>query len=375
MRALFRGRCILPCAIAAAASGAGACTSRDAGVHAVLALEKPESADWATVAFDHITVSARSGSRLAVTCLTPRSEGKRAVVVPAASPKDPDPCADLHGGAYAGVNGVYPPQSIYDDWDFTTSPWTINFDAVRPGDAVSLEARAVFGGAAAVGARVGVMVARAQAAADSSFPTVNLSFAVPPAAAFWGQPPDHCDQGEDLSSWTSPSTFKNQPANPRACPRAEAALAYAPALARIATSSDIVGRIPPAVPSGCPGGEPDGVVVWKSDPIAVEAACTSIMLTGRFAQCASGDPRDPAGCPTSVRCTPPPTDLVVLSGARVVRSQRISCVPSYPEPVQYLMPVREVERGPVAVGIRQGASEDGCFFDVYDFAVQAGCDR
>jgi hypothetical protein len=338
----------------------------------VLALERPESAGWTTVAFDHITVSARSGSRLAIACLTPRSEGKRAVVVPTPSPKDPDPCADLHGGAYAGVNGVYPPQSIYDDWDFTTSPWTINFDAVRAGDVVSLEAKAVFGGAAAVGARVGVMVAHAQVAADSSFPTVNLSFALPPTGAFWGTPPDHCDQGEDLSSWMNPSTFKNQPANPKACPRGEPALAYTPALARIATPSDVVGRIPPIVTSGCTGGEPDGVIVWKSDPIATEAPCTSLMLTGRFAQCASGDLRDPAGCPTSVRCTPPPTDLVVLSGARVVRSQRISCVPSYPEAVQYMMSYSEVEPGPIAVGIRRGPSEGGCFFDVYDFAV-GGC--
>jgi hypothetical protein len=341
----------------------------------VLTLETPESADWATVAFDHITVTARSGPRVAVACLTPRSEGKRAVVVPSPSPTDADPCADLHGGAYAGVNGVYPPQSIYDDWDFTTSPWTINFDAARPAEVLSLDAKAVFGGAAAVSAPVGVMLARAQSAADSSFPTVSLSFGVPPRDRFWGAGLQHCDQGEQLSSWTSPSTFKSQPANPRACPRTAPALAYTPALARVATPSDVVGRIPAVVESGCAGGEPDGVVVWKSDPIAIEAPCTSVMLTGRFAQCASGDPRDPSGCPTSVRCTPPPTDLVVLSGTRVVQSQNISCVPSYPEPVQYLMSYTGVEPGKFAVGIRRGQSEGGCFFDVYDFAVEAGCGK
>jgi hypothetical protein len=339
----------------------------------VLALEKPESADWATVAFDHITVSARSGSRLGVTCLTPRSEGKRAVVVSDASPADPDPCADLHGGAYAGVDGVYPPQTIYDDWDFTTSPWTINFSAVRPGDAVSLEAKAVFGGAAAEGGRVGVMTAHAQVRADSSFPGVSLAFAAPPARAFWGQAPEHCEQGEDLASWTSPSTFKNQPANAKACPRLESTLAYTSALTRIATPMGVVGRIPPVLVSGCPGGEPEGIIAWRSDPVAIEGPCTTLTVTGRFATCTSGDPRDPAGCPTTIRCTPPPTDLLVLSGERVVRSRPISCVPSYPEPVQYLLPYREGEPGPVTVAIRRGPSEGGCFFDIYDFDVQAGC--
>jgi hypothetical protein len=37
-----------------------------------------------------------------------------------------------------------------------------------------------------------------------------------------------------------------------------------------------------------------------------------------------------------------------------------------------MMSYSEVEPGPIAVGIRRGPSEGGCFFDVYDFAV-GGC--
>jgi hypothetical protein len=377
MRSFFRARPIVPwvgglAAVVVSALLCG-CKAGDAGVHVVVHLDQPDSGDWATIAFDHVTVRATSGSRTAVVCLTPRSEGKRAIVVPPGAPSDPDPCADMHGGAYAGVNGVYPPESIYDDWDFTTSPWVLNFDAVRAGETVSVEGKAVFGGAASVGAPVGVMSTRGQARADSSFPTVDLAFVVPQNDLFWGPPDRRCDQGDDLSSWTNPSTFKTQAANPRACPRAEPALSYSDALVRVSTPSDVVGRIPPVVASGCPGGEPDGVIVWKSDPIAVDAPCTSLQLTGRFARCASGDARDPAGCATSVRCVPPPTDLVVLAGQRIVQSQSISCVPSYPEPVQYLMPYNDLDAGPITVAIRRGPSDGGCFFDLYDFSAQAGC--
>ncbi len=120
-----------------------------AGVHLLVTLGSPDSGAWAHVAFDHITVSATSGSQLVVVCLTPRAEGQRALVVPSPSPTDPDPCADLHASGFAGVNGVFPPSTISDDWDLIPNPWELDFDGLSPGDALTVRASAVFGGAAA----------------------------------------------------------------------------------------------------------------------------------------------------------------------------------------------------------------------------------
>jgi serine/threonine-protein kinase len=349
-----------------------------AGVHLVVTQGSPDSGAWTHVAFDHITVTATSGARDVVVCLTPRAEGQRAFVAPSPLPADPDPCADLHAGAYAGVNGVYPPATINDDWDLIPNPWEIDFDGISPLDVVSIRAKAVFGGAAAIGAPVGILTAEGTAPARSPFTAVRLPLEVPPAGAFWGAgggAGEHCDEGELISSWLDRSTFPNQPRNPVTCPRRAKDLAYTEALRPVETPTmGTVGRIPAVAKSGCPGDEPDGVVVWKSDLVPVEAGCVSFLFTGRFAQCASGDPADPAGCPTSVRCVPPPTDLVALApDGTVLKTQNISCVPSYPEPVQYAMTVTEAKVAGVALALRRGATTGGCFFDLYDFTAQPGC--
>src|SRR5439155_1240883 len=150
------------------ASMAGQAAST-AGVHLLMTLDKPDSSAWAGIFFDHITVTATSGSQIAVVCLTPRAEGQRAFAVPAPSPSDPDPCADLHNAGFAGVNGVYPPSTFNDDWDLATNPWELDFDGIAPGQSVSIRAKAIFGGAAAMAAPVGVMSAEGSAIAASSF--------------------------------------------------------------------------------------------------------------------------------------------------------------------------------------------------------------
>jgi hypothetical protein len=135
-----------------------------------------------------------------------------------------------------------------------------------------------------------------------------------------------------------------------------------------------IGRIPAFAESGCSGGEPDGVVVWKSDLVPLDAGCISLLLTGRFAQCAPENPNDAEACATSVRCAPPLTDLVALSSdGKVLDVENISCVPAYPEPVQYKMTLRDADAGEVALGLRRGPSDGGCFFDLYDFSAQPGC--
>jgi hypothetical protein len=343
-------------------------------VHVLVTLEAPDSGAWAHVAFDHVTVTATSGSQLVVVCLTPRAEGQRAFVAPSPSRDDPDPCADLHAGGFAGVNGVYPPSTMNDDWDLTTNPWEFDLDGVRAGDPVVVEARAVFGGAAAVGAPVGVITSRGRAAASATFPRVVLAFAASPAHTFWGDGRARCEAGEAIASWLEASTFASEPKNPVACPRTSKSLAYTEALRAAATPTlGTVGRVPAVVDSRCPGGEPDGVIVWKSDPVAVDAGCAALLLTGRFARCEHEDSAEP-GCLTSVRCVPPPTDLVALSAdGRVLEAEDIACVPSYPEPVQYRLTVRDADAGAVSLGLRRGASGGGCFFDIYDFSAQAGC--
>jgi hypothetical protein len=346
-----------------------------AGLHLVVTLDGSDSGVWAEVAFDHITVTATSGAERAVVCLTPRAEGQRAFAVSSSSPADPDPCADLHAGGFAGVNGVYPPSTFNDDWDLTTNPWELDFDGIASGASVAVEAKAIFGGAAAVGAPCGVMRVQAEGTARASFPRLVLAFAVPPADSFWGEGAQHCAQGAAIESWLNISTFPSEPPNPVACPRASRGLAFADEIRSVATPSlGTVGRIPAVAESGCPGGEPDGVVVWKSDFVPLDAGCVSLLLTGRFAQCAPGDGSDAAPCTPSVRCAPPPTDLVALAGdGRVVGVENISCVPAYPEPVQYKMTVRDVDAGEVALALRRGASDGGCFFDLYDFTAQPGC--
>jgi serine/threonine-protein kinase len=352
-----------------------------AGVHLFLTLEGPDSSAWSGVAFDHITVTATSGAEIVVVCLTPRAEGQRAFAVPSPAPSDPDPCADLHAGGFAGVNGVYPPSTFNDDWDLTTNPWELDFDGIAPGAPVVVLAKAVFGGASAAGAPLGTMTARGQAIASTSFPNVVLAFATPPLDSFWGEGAARCGQGAEIGSWLDVSTFPSEPSNAVACPRASKGLAFTQEIRSAATPKlGTVGRIPPVAVSGCPGGEPDGVVVWKSDPVPLDAGCVSLMLTGRFAQCAANapdaasDPSDAGSCATSVRCTPPPTDLVALSDdGRVLGVENISCVPSYPEPVQYKMTVRDTDAGEVALALRRGASDGGCFFDLYDFTSQPGC--
>jgi serine/threonine protein kinase len=350
-----------------------------AGVHLVVTQSSPDSGAWAHVAFDHITVTATSGTRDVVVCLTPRAEGQRAFVVPSPSRTDPDPCADLHGGAYAGVNGVYPPATINDDWDLIPNPWELDFDGILPLDTVSVRAKAVFGGAAAVGTPRGVLTAEGKALARSPFAQVSLPFAAEPAGTFWGEGEDRCAMGDALSSWLDRATFSSQPKNAVACPRAAKNLAYTDALRTVTTPTmGLIGRIPALAKSGCPDGEPDGVIVWKSDLVPVEAGCVAFLFTGRFAKCASGDPSDPAGCTTSVRCAPPPTDLVAIAAdGHVIKAESISCVPSYPEPIQYALTVSDASVGAVALALRRGASppkdDGGCFFDIYDFSAQPGC--
>jgi serine/threonine protein kinase len=359
-----------------------------AGVHLVVTQSSPDSGAWAHVAFDHITVTATSGSRDVVVCLTPRAEGQRAFVVPSPSRTDPDPCADLHGGAYAGVNGVYPPATINDDWDLIPNPWELDFDGISPLDTVSVRAKAVFGGAAAVAAPRAILIAEGTAVARTPFAKVSLPLSAAPGGAFWGEGENHCAMGDAISSWLDRATFTSQGKNAVACPRAAKSLAYTEALRTVATPTmGVVGRIPAVAKSGCSSGEPDGVIVWKSDLVPVEARCISFLFTGRFAKCASGassDPNDPAGCTTSVRCVPPPTDLVAIAAdGRVLKTENISCVPSYPEPIQYALTLTDTSASAVALALRRGASaanhdgdagdESGCFFDIYDFSAQPGC--
>ncbi len=381
-------------ALALAGAGGAGCHGGEAGVHAIVTLDRPDVRAWGTVAFDHITVTAKSPSRVAVVCLFPRAEGQRALVVPAPSPSDPDPCADLHQG-YAGVNTVYPPVSIFDDWALVSNPWTLNFDGMSPGDLVTVDARAVFGGAATAGARVGVMHVQASAKAERSFPAMRLAFPLPDHDAFWGTGAAHCDQGDNLDTYDSPPTFSpDSPASgvPSGCPRRENKASYTRTLEPVTIASGQVGRIPPGVSSGCEGGEPDGVIVWRSDPIPLGAAgtpggCVTVELDGRFAECdpsrtadaGEGKPGSGApSCPTSVRCIPPTTDLVVLAGSAVVQAQNISCVPTYPEAVGYMLRVSaaqvDVGDGQFAIGLRRSPSEGDCFFDVWNFFWNAGCE-
>jgi hypothetical protein len=371
--------------LAGLAFACAACHGGDAGVHAIVTLDRPDASGWRTVAFDHVTVTAKWSSHVAVVCLFPRAEGQRALVVPAPSPSDPDPCADLHRG-YAGVNTVYPPGSIFDDWALVANPWTLNFDGMSSGDLVTVDARAIFGGAAAVAAPVGVMHVQSSAQAERSFPVMTLAFPLPGADAFWGP---HCVQGDRLDTYNDPPTFSpTDPSSgvPAACPRTENKASYARALRPVAMPTAQVGRIPPVVPSECDGGEPDGVIVWRSDPIALgpahtPAGCVTVELDGRFAQCDpsrvpdAGDAGPPLSCPTSVRCIPPATDLVVLTGSAVVQAQNISCVPTYPEAVGYVLQVSatDVDAGQFAIGLRRRPSEGECFFDVWNSFPTIGC--
>ncbi|HEY2518084.1 MAG TPA: hypothetical protein VGI39_44745, partial [Polyangiaceae bacterium] len=345
------------------------------GVHVVVSQGAPDSSGWAHVAFDHITVTATSESRDVVVCLTPRAEGQRAFTVPAPSPDDPDPCADLHAGGYAGVNGVYPAATITDDWDLVSNPWELDFDGIGLGDAVSLRAEAIFGGAAAMRAPLGVLRTDGHATARSPFSKVTLTFDVPPPNSFWGAGDGRCASGDTIASWLDRATFANQPASAIGCPRSARSRAAKAQIHPVATPTmGIVGRIPAIATSECPGGEADGVVVWKSDRVPLDGGCVSLLLTGRFAQCASGDPTDPAGCPISVRCVPPPTDLLALADdGRILATESISCVPSYPEPVQYALTVRDSSVAEVSLALRRGASSGGCFFDLYDFTAEPGC--
>ncbi len=71
---------------------------------------------------------------------------------------------------------------------------------------------------------------------------------------------------------------------------------------------------------------------------------------------------------------PPPTDLVALSSdGKVLRAETISCVPSYPEPVQYTLTLAAPPAGEISLGLRRGKSDGGCFFDIYDFTTQPSC--
>src|SRR5262249_31516426 len=159
------------------------------------------------------------------------------------------------------------PGSIFDDWDLVTLPWTLNFDGIASGDLVTVDARGIFGGAAAIGAPLGVMDVQASAKADSSFPVMTLAFQLPQDDAFWGVGAARCAQGDALDTYDNPPTFlPSNPSSgvPAACPRTESNVSYTRLLTPVASPSGEVGRIPAAVPSECDGGEPDGVIVWRS---------------------------------------------------------------------------------------------------------------
>ena len=319
----------------------------------MVTLRDPDSPAWEPIAFDHITVFARSASARAVVCLTPRTEVQEAIVAPY-SDTDPDPCADRHD-AFAGVNGVYPRDSIYDDWHLASNPWTLNFDGMTPGDRVDVEARAVFGGASAMGTSE-VITARGQGTASAPFSTIELALSVPPDDSFWTD----CKLGNTLDTDLEPTPF--DPGTITACPRSALSLASSPAITRVGTA----GRVPASVASGCQD-ESDGVIVWKSAPVHPNNRCLVVNITGRFAQCLSGDATDPAGCSLSERCVPPATDIAILSKATVLQAQSISCVPAYPEPVQYVAEFRGIDASSIAVALRRGDSVGGCFFDIYGF--------
>ncbi len=366
-------------AIASFALGAAGCHTSNAGVHAIVTIDAPDAGGWAPIAFDHITVTATSSSHLAVVCLFPRAEGQKAVVVPSPSAADPDPCADRHDNAYAGVNTVYPAGSIYDDWDLVTLPWTLNFDSLSSGDLVSVDARGIFGGAAAIGAPVGVMDVKGSARANPSYPNVTLAFPLPPSDNFWGAAGEHCAQGDSLDTYTDLPTFSSVSGQASACPRTEPRAAHSPAITPLATAGGEIGRVPVVVASGCDGGEPDGVIFWKSETIPLDAGCVEVELDGRFAACDPSDPGDGGPCKTSVRCVPPATDLTVLAGGtaggQVLAAQNISCIPTYPEAVGYVLAVdpNEIDAGEIAIGLRRKPSDGACFFDVWNFFWSPGC--
>jgi hypothetical protein len=72
---------------------------------------------------------------------------------------------------------------------------------------------------------------------------------------------------------------------------------------------------------------------------------------------------------------PPATDLAVLAGSAVLEAQNISCVPAYPEAVGYVLQVSatDVDAGEFSIGLRRRPSEGECFFDVWNFFWNAGC--
>jgi hypothetical protein len=291
---------------------AGCKSSADGGVHVVVSLDP---ATWPTddsYPFDHVTVTAKGGGKIAVVCLF-AAGGSRELEVDAGSA---DPCADLPTPTWST-----PPHAR--DWG-TTKPRRINF--VFPvGVDVAVTAFAAFGGSRPMA------IASGNAAADAVYPEVPLVLALDKSAV-----PD-CGVvviGRELvpNALTAlKSDLCNAPIE--ACPLDPREAREGGAHTSAMTCAGDASRIDPRV--HCDKPQLPGVPEFAFTVGTHIPSCGAVFLRGHFATCKDGS-RDP-NCELVAACTPPIGSKIVWLPApgnpAPPGSVELSCVPPFAYPV------------------------------------------
>jgi hypothetical protein len=330
-----------------------------AGVHVVVTMATPDAAAWSGLVFDHVTVVATSGERVAAVCLFPRADRIAPRVVEGARARAPDPCADERPSDLRAPPAVFP--AAADRWQLASSPWTINVE-LPDGARATLRAFAAFGGSVAASGDAGQYVrASADVVAARGFPSVTLSLPPPLAGV------------HPFASGCLVSMAAVAPATAPRCDPSVActAIATAPAEARTDMMSC---DAPPAriVPSSasCQDG-----IAWRSPSAAVAGACARVTIHGRFARCASGD--GPA-CPLTSDCLPPALRVAALLDQRLDKMVSIACAPPSARPFALTATFRTFGRPFAAAIVHSGlatASPRSCAFDLLAWEVApASCD-
>lgn len=321
-----------------------ACAPPPAGVHVVVTMEDSEFSGEHT--FDHLTVVARVGERVAGACLYPAD-----AVVRERALDDPAPhaCADLREQPWTG-----PPTAA--TWALADNPREINVEAAG-GELVEVEVTGGFGG------RLGTMTGAGEQVASADYPELHIELrrGVP---VF--------EEGCELRLEPSfPDEFDTKyrlcEALEVKCPEKVPYLLRSPAVTCVGEMSRL--RNAPGVTCDQAEGSP---TVWRTPPVPSidgKSGCVRIFASARFARCREGDPGDPQGCPLTTDCTTAGARVWTRDGGvngATLSDVTMSCAPPTTLPVTWSLVVKDTI-GDVVVGISQSveaAAEGACFLDV-----------
>lgn len=327
-------------------------TEGQSGVHVSIDLD-PSSGWQSSDAFDHIIVTATSGSHVAVVCFsTQQSETTRHLIVDAGGPTA-DPCADQTVFSWSSLPTVT-------TWQLDQTARTVNFEFPE-GDRVHVVAEAHLGGSAAKG--------QASGDATSEIGASDLSLHIMKNSSS-----DECPVilGQTLVSDAGTSKLADCNATPVTClddcirgTRNDTCLGRS-----TATECDDAGTV--VVDTL---GYDAGCATDRVSRGTAAGSCVQIALHGHFFRCLEGDIRTVANCTQTADCNVPDAGMEFTPiGTAAPVTIPLSCVPPFVFPVDMLVqsPDSIAAVGAVALDIPTTNDPKACVF-AYEAAVIGAC--